>query len=394
MNRFLWLLIALWLSVPALSQTSCAPAFTFKTIVIDAGHGGKDPGACGSKTKEKDITLALALKLGGYIEQNIKNVKVIYTRSTDEFIELYQRATIANNAKADLYISIHCNSNPKPNPHGAETFVMGTNKTQANLEVAKKENASILLEDNYIAKYDGFDPNSPEANIIFSLYQNAYLEQSLNLASRIQKEIKTRVGRVDRGVKQAGFLVLYKTTMPSVLIEAGFLSNHVDEAFLAQDKNQDYIAAAIFRAFKQYKADLEGTAYVSDESDLKDTLKYDPKQFEVKDTVKVKPNNNGNVNNNNNSNDKPAGIVYRIQIKTSETKISLTSKSFSGLKNVYEYNDKGKFKYTAGEYKSLKEANAYLKELKGKGYPDAFVVAFNNDKRISIEEAKKLLGGN
>ena len=198
-------------------------------VVIDAGHGGHDPGAVGLISKEKDIVLSLALRLGKMIESNFSDVKVVYTRKTDEFVELYRRAEIANEIHADLFISLHINSNDSPVPYGFETYVMGLHKSQANLEVAKKENAAILLEDNYKASYDGFDPNSPEASIIFSLYQNAFLDQSLDLSMRIQQQFTKRIKSKDKGVKQAGFLVLYKTAMPAILIESGFLSNPKEE---------------------------------------------------------------------------------------------------------------------------------------------------------------------
>lgn len=207
-------------------------------VVIDAGHGGHDPGAVGLISKEKDIVLSLALRLGKMIESNFSDVKVVYTRKTDEFVELYRRAEIANEIHADLFISLHINSNDSPVPYGFETYVMGLHKSQANLEVAKKENAAILLEDNYKASYDGFDPNSPEASIIFSLYQNAFLDQSLDLSMRIQQQFTKRIKSKDKGVKQAGFLVLYKTAMPAILIESGFLSNPKEEEYINSEKGK------------------------------------------------------------------------------------------------------------------------------------------------------------
>ena len=227
-------------------------------VVIDAGHGGKDPGTIGKKAQEKNIALQIALKLSEDIRNRCKGVTVILTRTTDEFIELHERAEIANRSKADLFISIHCNSNPKHTFQGAETYVMGLHRTEANLEIAKKENASILMEPDYSTRYNGFDPNSDESYITFTLFQNAYLEQSTKFASFVQDEMKDRVGMNDRGVRQAGFLVLYKTTMPSVLIETVFLSNPDEEKFLMSDKGQEYIASAICRAFIKFKARQEG----------------------------------------------------------------------------------------------------------------------------------------
>jgi N-acetylmuramoyl-L-alanine amidase len=227
-------------------------------VVIDAGHGGKDPGTIGKKSQEKNVTLQIALKLAEEIRSQCKGVTVICTRTTDEFIELHERAEIANRSKADLFISIHCNANPKHTFQGAETYVMGLHRTEANLEIAKKENAAILLEPDYSTNYNGFDPNSDESYITFTLFQNAFLEQSTRFASIVQDEMKDRVGMNDRGVRQAGFLVLYKTTMPSVLIETGFLSNPDEEKFLTSEKGQQYIASAICRAFRKFKARMEG----------------------------------------------------------------------------------------------------------------------------------------
>ena len=228
-------------------------------VVIDAGHGGKDPGTIGKKSQEKEITLQIALKLAALMREQCKDVTVICTRTTDEFVELFERAEIANRSKADLFISIHCNANPKNSFHGAETYIMGLHRTSANLEIAKKENASILMEPDYSTNYQGFDPNTDESYITFTLFQNAFLDQSTELASDIQDEMKDRVGMNDRGVRQAGFLVLYKTTMPSVLVETGFLSNPEEERFLMSQKGQQYIASAICRAFTKFKAKIEGS---------------------------------------------------------------------------------------------------------------------------------------
>jgi len=199
---------------------------------------------------------AFALKVGEYIEKNIPDVKVIYTRKTDKFIELTERAAIANRNKADLFISIHANAISNPKTYGTETWVMGLHKSEENLAVAKRENSVILLEDNYEERYDGFD-NSPESYIMIQLMQSAYLENSLKLADKIETQFKNKANRHSRGVKQAGFVVLYKTATPSVLVEAGFLSNETEEKFLGTDNGQDLIASGIYRAFKEYKSDVE-----------------------------------------------------------------------------------------------------------------------------------------
>ena len=223
-----------------------------KTVVIDAGHGGKDSGALGKFSMEKDVVLAIALKVGEYIEKNIDNVRVIYTRKEDVFIPLHERAEIANKNNADLFISIHANGIPDPALFGTETLVLGLHRANENFEVAKRENSVILLEDDYTTRYEGFDPNSPESYIIFSLMQNIYLEQSISFAKDVQDQFRDRVKRVDRGVKQQGLLVLAQTSMPGVLVETGFITNRDEEKFLNSEEGQDYLASAIYRAFKVY----------------------------------------------------------------------------------------------------------------------------------------------
>jgi N-acetylmuramoyl-L-alanine amidase len=232
--------------------------YRIKRVVIDAGHGGKDSGTQGVISKEKDVALEIASELGEIIEEHLDDVEVLYTRNNDNFVELDNRARLANKNGADLFISIHCNSISNKKIHGTETWVMGLHTSERNLEVAKRENSVVLLEENYEERYEGFDPNSPESHILFSLYQSAYLENSLNLAGKIEQQFKNRVGRHSRGVKQAGFIVLYKTAMPSVLVEVGFLSNPQEEKDLNDDLQQTYIASGIFRAFRDYKFELEG----------------------------------------------------------------------------------------------------------------------------------------
>jgi N-acetylmuramoyl-L-alanine amidase len=226
-------------------------------VVIDAGHGGKDPGTKGVFLKEKDVALKIALKVGGYIEKNLPGVKVIYTRKDDRYLALDERAAIANKNKADLFICIHANAVSKPEIIGTETYVMGLHKSEGNLDVAKRENAVILLDDNYQERYEGFDPNSPESYILFSIAQGAFQESSLKFAEKVESEFKSRVGRRSHGVKQAGFWVLWRTAMPSVLIEVGFLTNQKEEKFLSNEDGQSLVASGIYRAFKDYKAQVE-----------------------------------------------------------------------------------------------------------------------------------------
>jgi N-acetylmuramoyl-L-alanine amidase len=231
----------------------------FDVVVIDAGHGGHDPGCNGGTSKEKDVTLSIALKLGKLIEDSLKNVKVVYTRKTDKFIELSERSNIANKNNADLFISIHCNANDNKEANGTETYLMGLHKSEGNLMVSKRENNVILLEKDYKSNkaYEGFDPNSPAGHIIFSLMQNAYRAKSIEFAGYVEESFKTKSKLKSRGVKEAGFLVLWKSTMPGVLIETGFLSCENDRKVLAKDSGQNKMAMAIFDALTKYKAGLE-----------------------------------------------------------------------------------------------------------------------------------------
>ncbi|OON69045.1 N-acetylmuramoyl-L-alanine amidase [Hymenobacter sp. CRA2] len=233
--------------------------YRLRTVVLDAGHGGKDRGCAGQSAREADVSLKIILELGQLIEENMPEVKVVYTRKTDEFVELADRAGIANKNNADLFISVHCNAGPSV-AHGTEVWTMGPHKTEANLATAKRENAVILQEDNYKERYSGFDPRSPQSHILFSLYQSAHIDNSLRFAAKVDHEFRTSVGRTSRGVKQAGFLVLWKSTMPSVLIEAGFLTNPTEERYLNDKSGQSYMASGIYRAFRKYKQDLEASS--------------------------------------------------------------------------------------------------------------------------------------
>lgn len=258
LNSFKPLLILGWIA---------ACSFAFKSdedgginvVVIDAGHGGKDIGTRGRISKEKDVVLDLTMKLARKIKTEMPEVKVILTRASDKFVDLSERSNIANRRKADLFISIHCNSLPKNkvSPAGTETFVMGLHKSDENLEVAKRENAVILLEKDYEERYKGFNPNSPLAYIMLANRQNAYIASSLNFAGKIERQFQKYADRNSRGVKQAGFMVLWQTAMPSVLVEAGFLSHAEEERYLNSEEGQDQIAESIFRAFKQYKEEVE-----------------------------------------------------------------------------------------------------------------------------------------
>ncbi len=233
------------------------PAFRMKKVVLDAGHGGSDPGNIGSRAREKDINLAVTLLVGKYIKENMPDVEVIYTRDDDSFPTLKQRPNIANVNKADLFISIHSNSAPNKTAYGTETFVMGTKHFEANFDIVKRENSVILLEENYEEEYEGFDPSSPESYMLFNLTQKAFIDNSISLADQIETQFRDRVGRKSRGVKQGPFYVLWTPSMPSVLVELGFLSNSEEEKFLMSKEGQEYMSSAIFRSIKEYKTEIE-----------------------------------------------------------------------------------------------------------------------------------------
>ena len=245
-----------------------------RTIVIDPGHGGKDSGTMGTKRYtqyEKHIALDISLKLGNYIKEAFPKIEIIYTRKTDVFLELRERTELANEKNADLFISVHCDGFTNPNPSGASVFVMGMSKLKANMDVAMRENSVMYLEDNFKEKYDGFDPKSPESYIVFSLMQNTFLDQSISIAEKIEDEFANRAKRKSRGVKQAPFYVISRANMPSILIEAGFLTNPKEEDFLNTELGKDHIASAIFRGFRRYKESVDGANIIElDKSAVKE----------------------------------------------------------------------------------------------------------------------------
>lgn len=341
-----------------------------KTVVIDAGHGGKDPGCHGASAHEKNVCLSIALLLGAKIKESYPDIKVIYTRDKDVFVELDDRAKIANKANADLFICIHANS-ASPSAFGAETYVLGLHKTDAQAKIADRENSTIYLEDDKGAKYKDIEM-TPDALIARQLQLSVFLDQSILFAQKLQSEFK-EIGRYDRGVRQAGFLVLYKTTMPSVLIETGFLTNANEEKFLADPVGHQAMASAMFTAFEKYKAELEGVDYKK-----KDTK-----------TEGSNPKNPDNSNTEGNDVNKDQ-IIFKVQIETSETKIALTSPRFKKY-TVEEYRQDNLYKYTVGEFiNDFDAANKYKNELRQKDFKNAFVVAFQNGERINLEKAIKL----
>ena len=359
--------MALLFSTSLYSQTGLG----IKTVVIDAGHGGKDPGAVAkTKLQEKDVVLDVSLQLGKLISASFPKVKVVYTRSTYVFIGLSKRAKIANDAGADLFISIHANAAGNISAKGFESFVLGLHKSEAALEVAKWENSSILMEEDHEQKYESFDPNDPDAYIALSLRQNAFLDQSLKLAHLFQKNCVGDLKRPDRGVKQAGFLVLYKTTMPSVLVELGFLSNVEEEKFLASKNGRSSLAKELFDAFAAYKEQndkVDGTL----KSDLEDQSK----------ASNVKKNDKVDFSEGNQS------VVFRVQVATSTIKLELKPFNFKGMKDVDRIQSGNKYKYIVGNYSSIEMAKIRQAEVRKIGYESAFVIAFENGKRLDLQKA-------
>lgn len=349
-----------------------APAKDF-VVVIDAGHGGKDVGAVGAYALEKDINLGVALKLGEEIKSTYDDVRVVYTRDDDTFVSLQGRANIANREKGDLFISIHTNSLDKRSRNrltvsGAETYTLGLHRTKENLDVAMRENSVIELEDDYSATYQGFDPNSVESYIIFELNQSKHMEQSVNFASLVQQEFSA-IGRVDKGVRQAGFWVLAATIMPAVLVELDFICNPTQEKYLASDSGQEELAGAIFKAFKDFK---EASDYYSGNFNNKKGVK-EAKPIAKKELKKKA----GDLNAGSD------GVVYKVQFLTSAKKLSMKSRFFKGLDGglISSYKEGGIYKYTYGATSEKSAADKLLKCVKDK-YPDAFIIEFNNGKRI------------
>ena len=327
--------------------------YRIKKVVIDAGHGGHDSGCHSSDGVEKKNALAMALKLGQKIKENYPSIEVIYTRDKDEFIELHRRAQIANKAKADLFISIHCNStDEKSGAYGTETYVLGMHKKGTNFDVARRENASILLESDYKEQYDGFDPYSTEAYIIFSLFQNAYLDKSILFAKYVEESFRSNAGRKSLGVKQAGFIVLKETAMPSVLIETGFLNHPSEGEFISSSSGQATIAESIFLAFQKYK-----TAVETREA-----------------TPLIDPHTEG--------------VVFKIQLAMANKDLSETPR-WKSVQNLEVVKDGTTFKYFKTGFDNYGEAAQDLKRLKATGFSDAFIVAYKNGKRVNLDEVKK-----
>ncbi len=386
-KTILFLLMLLSIQMVAYTQNT---GYRIKTIVIDPGHGGKDPGAVGAKSYEKDIVLSISKKLGNYIQQNYPDMEIIFTRDEDTFVELYKRAEIANKSQADLFISIHANASVKKTPFGTSTYAMGVNRIEKNLETVKRENSVIEIEDNYQSQYGGLDPDDPETEIILSLWQKENLELSLQFGNLIQKQFKTRARRKNLGVKQAPLIVLWATTMPSVLVETGFITNAIEERYLMSKIGQDYIASSIFRAFRDYKNLVEGNsnqlmAYENDKNDV--LALQETTGLPVPETpLVVKPETKENTPEKKESG---KSVLFQVQIQSSSKQITLNSPVFKGIKNVQEKKYEGMYKYTVGNESDYQKIVDLQQKIRKK-IPGAFVVAYYQGKRISVKKALEI----
>ncbi len=361
----------------------CLPSFGF-TVVIDAGHGGHDPGALGSIAQEKNLNLSVSKQLAKLIEQQYPDVKVLLTRSTDVFLTLQERANFVNKNNADLFICVHTNSADNRSVCGAETFTLGLDKRESNLDVAMRENSVMMLEDDYQTKYQGFDPNSVESYIMFEFLQDQYIDKSLQFASLVQQEFSGTLRRADRGVRQAAFWVLHKSACPSVLVEMGFISNREEEKYLVSSKGQQEIAKAIFDAFVVYKAAIERKEIRSNASSADvpaDTTKIADKHpaepakaAEKEEQVKE---------------ESVAMPVFRVQIFSVTAPLKSNDPSFKGLKNCTYTKDGRFYKYMYGEERDYRSVVELRKQLVAK-FPDCFIVAFLNEEQILVKDAIKM----
>ena len=350
-------------------------------VVLDAGHGGKDYGAVYHGNIEKNIALKTVLRVGAILEKD-PQVDVIYTRKTDVFIELQQRANIANKSKGSIFVSMHCNANKNQAASGNETYVMGITRNASNLEVAKNENEVVTLETDYKIKYDGFDPNSPESVIGISILQEEHLDQSIELAGRVQEFFTKKTDKKNRGVKQAGFLVLRQITMPRVLIEMGFVSNKEEGAFLNSEEGQDKLAEAISSAILDYKNEFFNS---SNNDNVKEDIKIIDKKEET--IVKETPKKEEIVKKIEKNTEK--GIVFKIQISASTKELATSPSNFKGLSPISVESTGSLFKYFYASEKNYDEAKQKLEEAKKKGYSTAFIVAYKDGVKINVTDAIK-----
>ena len=367
---FIFLIIFL-INLPFFLFSQEKDFFGLKTIVIDPGHGGKDPGNLGTgryKISEKDITLDVSLKLGEYIKANFPEINIIYTRKTDDFIKLSKRSDLANKNNADLFISIHCDAFSNESVSGSSTYVMGPHKTDSNLKIAMMENSSILLEENFDEEYAGFNPNEPESYVELSMYQSEHIGYGLNFASKVQNEFQQCCARKNRGVKQAGFLVISRTTMPSVLIEVGFLTNKIEEDYLISEKGKNEVALSIFEAFKDYKKEIDNLS----KERISDIVKNDTLQVNSKKEYDEIEN------------------FLSVQFFASKDSIQFNNK---GLKKdlIFSIKENSLFKYFYGKVNSYSEVKDIQKKMKNYGFFDSFIVGFFNQNKTDLNKVLSIL---
>lgn len=357
-------------------------------VALDAGHGDHDFGAVYHGHIEKNIALAVVLKVGKILEKN-SGIEVIYTRKNDVFVDLIERANIANRADANIFVSVHCNANKNTEASGCETYVMGMSKNASNLEAARKENKVVLLEKDYEQKYKGFDPKSPETLIGLTMMQEEFLDNSIALAGTIQREF-INIGKKSRGVKQAPFMVLHKAYMPRVLIEMGFISNPKEGAILDSEEGQNEIAQSIANAIIAYKKENYGAndndnivkpSQKVEEVKIVETPVQKPTTtpFEVK-KPETKPEVKPEVT---------SGVVFKVQLSASSKKLDLVPSNFNGLSNISMSSEGTLYKYMYGQTSSYDEAKRLMQEARGKGYTSAFVIAFKDGKKVTVQEALK-----
>ncbi len=385
-NCYWILLILAYILLSTQSLSAQTPSRKSFTVVIDAGHGGKDPGAVGKKSYEKNIALAVAKKVGMYIESSMPEVNVIYTRKTDVFVDLYVRADIANKANADLFMSIHVDGFGSSNAWGTSTYVMGATKNQSNLALVMKENKVIELEEDYQEKYEGFDPNDPASYIKFSLMQSAYQNQSLDFASRVQDEFRERAKRRDRGVHPGPLVVLSRTTMPSVLIETGFITNQNEENFLNTEYGQDLVASSIYRAFRNYHEDTEKRTATSTQvyaQDVVSSVVDKPTEIVAKELAEsTEPPVSSTTNQS---------VEFRVQVLASKTRIPQGSAVFRGQSDLIEIREGEYYKYLSKPTGNFEDCQK-LRSLLAKSFSGAFIVAFQNGNKIPLEKARQMAG--
>lgn len=420
-----FLIICLFLSLAVKAQD------TKFTVVLDAGHGGHDPGAKTANNREKDINLAVTLNLGSIIEQNFKDVKVVYTRKNDVYLTLQERANVVNDHHADLFICIHTNSSPGSSAYGAESYTLGLAKTKANLDVAMRENSVITLEENYKTKYHGFDPNSVDSYIMFEFMQDKYIDRSVDFASIIQKQFHKYCGRLDRGVRQAGFWVLHRSACPSVLVELGFISNPAEERYLTSTEGQKELATGIFNAFVDYKRahdkksgrqtinvnKIEKKETVNDTKELivsktdslkqsnsgiSGSIKTDLEKPKAESTIKsnIKPVSDTLVNagstkpvQSGSNKDKKvfsSKPVFKVQLFASNKVIKHDAPDFKDLADVEYYTENGLYKYTVGSETEYSKIESYRKKIHKK-FPKAFIIGFIDNKKMTTKELSKYI---